>query len=83
MASTVQEEYLAKKRTWTRKLVIITDAESPMELEDWEETAKKLNEWNVHLTLVYDPPFLFLINNLPNINTVVSTLTQTMRIILS
>ena len=47
-----QQQYLAKKKTWTRKMVLLTDGDSPMELEDWELTAKKLNEYNVHLTIM-------------------------------
>ncbi|KIY64504.1 SPOC domain-like protein, partial [Cylindrobasidium torrendii FP15055 ss-10] len=52
VASTVQAEHLSSKSTWTRKLVVVTDGRGPMELEDWEATADKLNDWNVGFTLV-------------------------------
>src|SRR3984885_11402466 len=37
-----QAEYLASKKTWTRKIVIVTDGESPIEIEDWEATVNKM-----------------------------------------
>ncbi|KAG1738615.1 SPOC domain-like protein [Suillus paluster] len=47
-----QNTYLEKKRTWTRKIVIITDGQSPMEIEDWEATVKKMNALNIALTVI-------------------------------
>ncbi|KAF9480417.1 SPOC domain-like protein [Pholiota conissans] len=47
-----QAKYLVNKKTWTRKIILVTDAESPIELEDWEATAKKMNQLNVSLTVV-------------------------------
>ncbi|KAF8845541.1 ku80-like protein [Paxillus ammoniavirescens] len=47
-----QDVYLEKKRTWTRKIVIITDGENPMEIEDWEATVKKMASLNISLTVV-------------------------------
>ncbi|KAG9310306.1 SPOC domain-like protein [Chiua virens] len=43
---------LRKKRTWTRKMVLVTDGESPMEIEQWETIVKKMSEFNVSLTVV-------------------------------
>jgi ATP-dependent DNA helicase 2 subunit 2 len=48
-----QARYLAKKPTWTRKAVLVTDAESPIEVEDWEATVKKMDSLNINLTVMY------------------------------
>lgn len=48
-----QDEYLASKKTWTRKMVLITDGENPMEIEDWEATVKKMNALDIITTIVY------------------------------
>jgi hypothetical protein len=48
-----QARYLAKKATWTRKIVLVTDAESPIEIEDWEATVKKMDTLNISLTIMY------------------------------
>lgn len=48
-----QHKHLATRKTWTRKIVLLTDGENPMEIEDWEATAKKMNSLNVGLTIVY------------------------------
>lgn len=47
-----QDIYLEKKRTWTRKIVFVTDGESPMEVEEWEAIVKKMSSLNVLLTVV-------------------------------
>ncbi|KAG2160210.1 SPOC domain-like protein [Suillus bovinus] len=47
-----QDIYLNKKRTWTRKIVIVTDGQSPMEIEDWEATVKKMNSLDISLTII-------------------------------
>lgn len=47
-----QDIYLNKKRTWTRKIVIVTDGQSPMEIEDWEATVKKMNSLEISLTIM-------------------------------
>lgn len=47
-----QDIYLEKKRTWTRKIVIVTDGESPIEIEDWEATVKKMNALDISLTVM-------------------------------
>lgn len=71
-----QAQYLAKKATWTRKIVLVTDAESPIEIEDWEATVKKMDALNISLTVVYAAPVVVLSVNL-TIGTVVSTLMTT------
>lgn len=47
-----QDIYLEKKRTWTRKIVLVTDGESPMEIEEWEAIVKKMSSLNILLTVV-------------------------------
>ena len=48
-----QGRYLAKKKSWTRKIVLVTDGESPIEIEDWEATTKKMDAHDISLTIVY------------------------------
>ncbi|KAH9938974.1 SPOC domain-like protein [Epithele typhae] len=48
----VQDRVLEKKRTWTRKIVLLTDGESPMEVEDWQATVEKMNGLSTGLTVV-------------------------------
>jgi ATP-dependent DNA helicase 2 subunit 2 len=50
----VQNEELGKKGSWTRKAVLITDGQNPLEIEedDIEATVTKLDEWNVELTIM-------------------------------
>ena len=52
MGIEAQDRFLEKKRTWTRKIVLLTDGESPMEVEDWEATIAKMNELNISFTVV-------------------------------
>ncbi|KAG2132365.1 SPOC like C-terminal domain-containing protein [Suillus clintonianus] len=47
-----QDIYLEKKRTWTRKIVLVTDGQSPMEIEDWEATVKKMNALAISFTVI-------------------------------
>ncbi|KII86366.1 hypothetical protein PLICRDRAFT_700428 [Plicaturopsis crispa FD-325 SS-3] len=47
-----QHVYLASKKTWTRKIIILTDGENPIEIEDWEATVKKMNRLEIGLTVV-------------------------------
>ena len=57
MAIETQDQFLHNKKTWTRKIVILTDGENPMEVEDWEATVKKMNALNIGLTVVSVAPF--------------------------
>ncbi|KAF8323293.1 SPOC domain-like protein [Clavulina sp. PMI_390] len=57
----IQNSHLSNKPSWTRKAILITDGESPMELEDndIEATLAKINESKVELTIVgvdFDDP---------------------------
>ncbi len=54
MALSTQQNELEKKPSWTRKAIVITDGESPMEVDedDLSGVTDKLNQWNVGLTLV-------------------------------
>ncbi|KAF8523097.1 SPOC domain-like protein [Hysterangium stoloniferum] len=47
-----QARYLGKKATWTRKMALLTDGENPMELEDWEATAHKMNDLEIQTSIV-------------------------------
>ena len=47
-----QAQYLISKRTWTRKMVLLTDGENPIEVEDWEATVEKMNTVKLHFTIV-------------------------------
>jgi ATP-dependent DNA helicase 2 subunit 2 len=53
VGSETLHQYLATKRTWTGKLVLLTDGESPIEVEKWELIAKKVKDFNRQLTIVY------------------------------
>ncbi|CAA7264673.1 unnamed protein product [Cyclocybe aegerita] len=56
-----QARYLANKKTWTRKIAIITDGESPIEVEDWEATVAKMDSLSISLIIVgvdFDDEFL-------------------------
>jgi len=52
VAIETQHIYLASKRTWTRKIVILTDGESPIELDEWENTAQAVNDRNITLSIM-------------------------------
>ncbi|KAH8101566.1 SPOC domain-like protein [Cristinia sonorae] len=52
VAIETQDTYLAKKKTWTRKMILLTDGRNPVEIEDWEATAKKMNVLDISLTIV-------------------------------
>lgn len=55
VAIETQHVYLYSKKTWTRRIVILTDGESPIELDEWENTAQAVNDRNIILTVMYDP----------------------------
>jgi len=52
VAIETRDAYLAKKKTWTRKMVVLTDAENPIELDEWMTTVNKINDLNIITTLV-------------------------------
>jgi len=52
VAMETQAQYLDSKRTWTRKMIIVTDGETPMEQSDWESTVDKLKEYGVKTLVV-------------------------------
>ncbi|CCL99640.1 uncharacterized protein FIBRA_01660 [Fibroporia radiculosa] len=47
-----QHQYLSSKKTWTRKVVLLTDGENPIEIEDWEAIVKKMNLLDISLTII-------------------------------
>ncbi|KAL4254498.1 ATP-dependent DNA helicase II subunit 2 [Abortiporus biennis] len=46
-----QDRYLGKKK-WARRIVMITDGENPIEIEDWEATIAKMNQLKIKLSIV-------------------------------
>lgn len=34
-------------------MVLLTDGENPIEIEDWELMVKKINDLDIHMTIVY------------------------------
>jgi ATP-dependent DNA helicase 2 subunit 2 len=56
VGSETLRQYLATKRTWKGKLVLLTDGESPIQVEKWELIAKKVKALNYQLTIVYVCP---------------------------
>jgi hypothetical protein len=48
-----QDRYLGNKKTWTRKIVLLTDGENPIEIEDWEATIDKINALKIRLVIMY------------------------------
>ncbi|KAK2462108.1 hypothetical protein APHAL10511_006571 [Amanita phalloides] len=54
-----QDVFLAKKKTWTRKIVLVTNGESPIEMEDWDAVSNKMNALDISLAIVgvdFDDP---------------------------
>jgi ATP-dependent DNA helicase 2 subunit 2 len=47
--------YIRTKRSWTGKMVLLTDGESPIQIEKWEFIAKKLSSFNFRITIMYVP----------------------------
>ncbi|TFK47939.1 SPOC domain-like protein [Heliocybe sulcata] len=47
-----QRAYLINKKTWTRKIVLLTDGENPIEVEDWETIVEKMTTLEISLTIV-------------------------------
>jgi ATP-dependent DNA helicase 2 subunit 2 len=56
VGSETVHQYLDTKRTWKGKLVLLTDGESPIQVEKWELIAKKVKAFNYQLTIVYVCP---------------------------
>ncbi|OCB89228.1 SPOC domain-like protein [Sanghuangporus baumii] len=52
VAIQTQDRYLEKKKTWTRKMVLLTDGENPIEIEDWEVTVSKINSLNINTKII-------------------------------
>ncbi|KAF8272335.1 SPOC like C-terminal domain-containing protein [Lactarius quietus] len=44
--------FLTKKPSWSGRMVLLTDGENPIEIGDWEAIARKLNTFNVRITIV-------------------------------
>lgn len=52
MGIETQTRYLGAKKTWTRKIILLTDAQNPIEIEDWEATIEKMDSLGVSLTVM-------------------------------
>ncbi|THU87767.1 SPOC domain-like protein [Dendrothele bispora CBS 962.96] len=52
VATETQQEELQKKKTWSRKVSLITDGQNIIELEDWEATANKLSILDVSFLVI-------------------------------
>lgn len=52
VAIETQNKYLASKKTWTRKITLVTDGESPIEVEDWEVTVAKMDDLKIYLSIM-------------------------------
>ncbi|KAJ7071583.1 SPOC domain-like protein [Mycena amicta] len=53
VAMETQEDHLASKKTWTRKMVLVTDGDSPIEIDgQLKQTVKKMNAYGISLTIV-------------------------------
>lgn len=47
-----QDQYLRSKPSWRRKIVLVTDGENPIEIEDWKATARKLRDTNTQVAIM-------------------------------
>ncbi|KAF8215436.1 SPOC like C-terminal domain-containing protein [Mycena galopus ATCC 62051] len=52
VAIETQNAYLEKKKTWTRKIVIVTDGENPIEGNDLDATIERIKDLDIGLTVV-------------------------------
>lgn len=43
---------MGSKKTWTRKLVLVTDGENPIEVDDEGATARKIKDLDIAVTVV-------------------------------
>ena len=50
---------MSSKRTWTKKAFLLTDGESVLETDDWENTVQKMNDLRVLFNVIgvdFDDP---------------------------
>ncbi|KAJ6519234.1 ku80-like protein [Mycena sanguinolenta] len=52
VAIETQDSYLEKKKTWTRKIVLVTDGENPIEGDDLDATMERIKKLDIGLTVV-------------------------------
>ncbi|KAF8171709.1 SPOC like C-terminal domain-containing protein [Mycena galopus ATCC 62051] len=52
VAIETQNAYLEKKKTWTRKIVMVTDGENPIEGNDLDATIERIKDLDIGLTVV-------------------------------
>lgn len=44
--------HLGNKRTWKRRITLVTDGEGECNTDDWEEIAGKMAEWEIKFSVV-------------------------------
>ncbi|KAK7064784.1 SPOC domain-like protein [Favolaschia claudopus] len=52
VAIETQDDHLGSKKTWTRKLVLVTDGENPIEVDDLPATISRINKLDIGMTIV-------------------------------
>lgn len=52
VAIQTQDAFLGNKKTWTRKIAIVTNGHGAIEQEDWELTVDKINSLDIQLTVL-------------------------------
>ena len=54
VALSMQKDEIGSKKTWTRKVVLVTDGENPLEVDDGdlEGTVKTINDWHVNTVIM-------------------------------
>ena len=48
-----QDRFLKSKKSWTRKMYLVTDADSPIELDEWKTTVEKMNSVDLIFTIMF------------------------------
>ncbi|KAJ7171774.1 SPOC domain-like protein [Mycena crocata] len=52
VAIETQDDHLGSKKTWSRKMVLVTDGDNPIEVTDLPETINRINKLDIALTIV-------------------------------
>ena len=47
-----QEQLFSKKPSYRRRIVLVTDGENPIEIEDWKATVRKLQDTNTKVAIM-------------------------------
>ena len=57
VALNAQNNFLASKNSWTRKLILVTDGENPIATTDYKSTIEAMNQSQVITSIVCVFPF--------------------------